>query len=54
MGEKILLVIKCPDDRRQVVAILADNGYSVKIDRVKVGNQMKSVVVAWKDKAVQV
>ena len=49
MVERIQLVIKNPDDRRQVVSVLADNGYSVKIDRVKVGNQTKSVVVVWKD-----
>lgn len=51
MAEKIQLIIKNPDDRRQVVAVLADNGYSVKIDRVKIGNQTKGVVVVWKGEA---
>jgi hypothetical protein len=49
MDEKMQLVIKNPEDRRSVVAVLADNGYSVKIDRVKVGSQMKGVVIVWKD-----
>lgn len=49
MAEKLQLVIKNPEDRRKVVSVLADNGYSVKIDRVKVGNQNKSVVIVWKD-----
>ena len=49
MEEKIQLAIKNPEDRRKVVAVLADNGYSVKIDRVRVGNQIQSVVVVWKD-----
>lgn len=43
------LIIKNADDRRAVVAILADNGYSVKIERVKVGKTVKSAVCVWKD-----
>lgn len=45
----IQLVIKNADDRRTVAAILADNGYSVKIDRVTVGKTVKSAVVYWKE-----
>lgn len=43
------LVIKNADDRRAVAAILADNGYLVKIDRVTVGKTVKGAVIAWKD-----
>ena len=43
------VIIKNADDRRTVAAILADNGYSVKIDRVTVGKTVKSAVVYWKD-----
>ena len=43
------LTIKNADDRRTVAAILADNGYSVKIDRVTVGKTVKGAVVFWKD-----
>lgn len=45
----IQLVIKNADDRRTVAAILADNGYSVKIDRVTVGKTIKGAVVYWKN-----
>ena len=48
--EEIQLVIKNADDRRSVVAILADNGYTVSIERVKLGTQAKTVVVAKKEK----
>ena len=50
MEEKMQLIIKNAEDRRAVVAILADNGYTVKIDRVKVGTQTKTVVIAWNEK----
>ena len=43
------VIIKNADDRRTVAAILADNGYSVKIDRVTVGKTVKGAVVFWKD-----
>ena len=43
------LVIKNEEDRRAIVGILAVNGYSVKIERIKVGNVNKSVVTVWKD-----
>jgi hypothetical protein len=45
------VIIKNADDRRTVAAILADNGYSVKIDRVTVGKTVKGAVVYWKDEA---
>ena len=45
----IQLIIKNPDDRRAVAAILADNGYSVKLGKIKVGNQSKITVDFWKD-----
>lgn len=51
MTERIQLAIKNQEDRRKIVAVLADNGYSVKIGRVKVGNQAKSVVIVWKEEA---
>ena len=50
MEEKMQLTIKNAEDRRAVVAILADNGYIVKLDRIKVGSQSKAVVVVWKEK----
>lgn len=43
------VIIKNPQDRRDMVAILADNGYSVKLGKVKVGNQSKITVDFWKD-----
>ena len=43
------LVIKNPEDRRVMVSILADNGYSVKLGKIKVGNQSKITVDFWKD-----
>ena len=48
--EEVKLVIKNAEDRRAVVAILADNGYTVSIERVKLGTQSKTVVVAKKEK----
>lgn len=47
MNDKIQLIIKNAEDRRSIVAILADNGYTVSIERVKIGTQAKTVVVAW-------
>lgn len=47
MEEKVQLIVKNADDRRAIVAILADNGYTVSIERVKIGTQAKTVVVAW-------
>jgi hypothetical protein len=41
----IQLVVKNAEDRRTMVAILAENGYAVKMDRVKIDNTPKSVVV---------
>ncbi|MBO7273524.1 MAG: hypothetical protein J6V22_01585 [Clostridia bacterium] len=38
------LIIKNPQDRRDMVSILADNGYTVKIGRIKVGSQNKVTV----------
>ena len=43
------VIIKNPQDRRDLVAILADNGYSVKLGRVKVGNTNKITVDFWKE-----
>ena len=42
-------IIKNPQDRRDLCAILAENGYSVRIEDVKVGNSAKKAVVVWKD-----
>lgn len=49
LEEAGMALIKNADDRRTVAAILADNGYSVKIDRVTVGKTVKGAVVYWKD-----
>lgn len=38
------LIIKNPQDRRDMVAILADNGYTVKLGKIKVGSQSKITV----------
>lgn len=46
---KVELIIKNAEDRRTIAAILADNGYTVKIERVTVGKVLKSVVTACKD-----
>ena len=46
-------VIKNSEDRRQVCAIFADNGYSVKIGTEKVENRTCKVVIVWKDKEEQ-
>lgn len=40
----IQLVIKNPQDRREMVAILADNGYTVKLGKIKIGSQSKVTV----------
>lgn len=40
----IQLVIKNPQDRREMVAILADNGYTVKLGKIKIGSQSKGTV----------
>ena len=50
MAEQIQLIIKNAEDRREIVAILADNGYTVSIERIKIGTQSKTVVVAKKAK----
>lgn len=43
-------IIKNAEDRRQMCAIFAENGYSVKIDTVKdKNNRSAKVVVVWKD-----
>lgn len=43
-------IIKAAEDRREMCAILAENGYSVKMEDVKVGNRACKAVVVWKDK----
>ena len=40
----IQLVIKNPQDKRDMVAILADNGYTVKLGKIKIGSQSKVTV----------
>lgn len=42
-------IIKTAEDRRELCAILAENGYTVKVEDVKVGNTAKKAVVVWKD-----
>ena len=41
------LLIANKEDRRQVMAILADNGYTVRLGKIKVGKQNKIVVEFW-------
>lgn len=43
------IFISNKEDRKTVMAILADNGYTVRLGRVKVGKVSKTVVEAWKD-----
>lgn len=38
------LLISSKEDRLKVVAILADNGYTVRIGKMKVGSQNKTTV----------
>lgn len=42
-------VIKDKEDRRQMCAILAENGYSVKIEDIKVRNRACKAVVVWQE-----
>lgn len=42
-------IIKSAEDRREMCAILAENGYSVKMEDVRVGNCACKAVVVWKD-----
>lgn len=42
-------IIKNAEDRRAVCAIFADNGYSVKVEDVRVGNRAMKSVAVWKD-----
>lgn len=37
------------EDRRLVMAVLADNGYTVRLGKVKIGNTVKTIVEAWKE-----
>lgn len=45
----IQLEISKTEDKRLIMAILADNGYTVRKGTVVVGNRKKAVVEAWKD-----
>lgn len=42
-------IIKNAEDRRAICAIFADNGYSVKVEDVRVGNRAMKAVAVWKD-----
>lgn len=42
-------IIKNAEDRRQMCAIFAENGYSVKIGAIKDGNRTQKAVIVWKD-----
>ena len=44
----IQLFISNKEDRRQVMAILADNGYTVRLGKAIIGKTTKTVVEAWK------
>lgn len=43
------LLIASKEDRRQVMAILADNGYTVRLSKVKIGSTNKVVVEYWQE-----
>ena len=43
------LIIANKEDRRQVMAILADNGYTVRLCKIKVGKTSKIVVEFWRE-----
>lgn len=43
------LIIANKEDRRRVMAILADNGYTVRLGKIKVGNTSKIVVEFWRE-----
>ena len=45
----IQLFIGNKEDRKQVMAILADNGYTVRLGKIKNGKTSKIVVEDWKD-----
>lgn len=45
--EKIF--IANPQDRRVICGILADNGYTVRLAKVKVGSQTKIVIEYWRE-----
>lgn len=46
---KITLIIANKEDRKAVCAILADNGYTVRLEKVVVGKVNKIAVTAWKE-----
>lgn len=48
--EKERYIIKDAKDRREMCAIYAENGYSVKMEDVRIGNRACKAVVVWKDK----
>ena len=43
------VIIKNSEDRRLFAGILADNGYTVKMGKIKVGSQNKTTVEFWKN-----
>lgn len=47
--DKIQLIIANKEDRRQVMAILADNGYTVRLNKVSNGKTVKVAVEAWEE-----
>lgn len=47
--EKERYIIKDAKDRREMCAIYAENGYSVKMEDVRIGNRACKAVVVWKD-----
>ena len=47
--EKERYIIKDAKDRREMCAIYAENGYSVKMEDVRIGNRAFKAVVVWKE-----
>ena len=42
-------IIKNAEDRKQICAIFADNGFTVRITTVKDGKRTSKAVEVWKD-----
>ena len=45
----MIIVIKSPTDRREIAGILAENGYTVSIVKVKEGSIIKTAIKAEKE-----
>ena len=48
-SERIRLEISSPEDRRIVAGILASNGYSVRMPKMKIATRRVTVLEFWKE-----